>query len=168
MPQRLGPRIMEATLASERPARYRCAASACRSVGTSYSLRLRRSAARSIWRRSTCCFASRGLRAGEIWWLWHGHVGIQLSLNEGALFGFGQGRVWLFATLERLGGHRDSRVAVCVSRRPRSVADVRPRLRDGGRARQPVRSAGAARRDWPAAAAQGKRSTRCATGFCGK
>ncbi|MCG8451348.1 MAG: signal peptidase II [Pirellulales bacterium] len=34
---------------------------------------------------------------GSEWWLWEGHVGIQKSLNEGALFGLGQGRVWLFA-----------------------------------------------------------------------
>jgi signal peptidase II len=39
------------------------------------------------------------LRAGEIFWLWADHVGIQLSWNEGALFGIGQGRVWIFATL---------------------------------------------------------------------
>ena len=31
------------------------------------------------------------------WWLWEGHIGIQKSLNEGALFGMGQGKVWLFA-----------------------------------------------------------------------
>jgi len=48
------------------------------------------------------CFASPGLRAGDIWWLWPEHVGIQLSLNEGALFGIGQGRVWVFATLSVL------------------------------------------------------------------
>jgi signal peptidase II len=39
------------------------------------------------------------LRAGGIHWLWTGHVGLQLSLNEGALFGMGQGKVWLFAAL---------------------------------------------------------------------
>jgi signal peptidase II len=39
------------------------------------------------------------LRAGGIYWLWPGHVGLQLSLNEGALFGMGQGKVWLFAAL---------------------------------------------------------------------
>ncbi|MEX0611053.1 MAG: signal peptidase II [Pirellulales bacterium] len=44
-------------------------------------------------------FASPALRAGEIFWLWAGHVGIQLSWNEGALFGIGQGRVWLFVAL---------------------------------------------------------------------
>jgi signal peptidase II len=47
-------------------------------------------------------FASPALRSGDIWWLWPDHVGIQLSLNEGALFGFGQGKVWLFATLSIL------------------------------------------------------------------
>ncbi|HEX4416207.1 MAG TPA: signal peptidase II [Lacipirellulaceae bacterium] len=45
------------------------------------------------------CFASPELRSGDIHWLWTGHVGIQLSLNEGALFGFGQGKVWLFAIM---------------------------------------------------------------------
>jgi signal peptidase II len=44
-------------------------------------------------------FAQPALRAGDIYWLWTGHVGVQLSWNEGALFGFGQGRVWIFATL---------------------------------------------------------------------
>ena len=34
---------------------------------------------------------------GSEWWLWEGHVGIQKSLNEGALFGLGQGRVGVFA-----------------------------------------------------------------------
>ncbi|MGI9428628.1 MAG: signal peptidase II [Bythopirellula sp.] len=37
------------------------------------------------------------LYRGSEWWLWPGHVGIQKSLNEGALFGMGQGKVWLFA-----------------------------------------------------------------------
>jgi signal peptidase II len=32
-------------------------------------------------------------------WIWPTHVGIQLSWNEGALFGLGQGNVWLFAAL---------------------------------------------------------------------
>jgi len=44
-------------------------------------------------------FASPTLRAGNIDWLWTGHVGIQLSWNEGALFGIGQGQVWLFVAL---------------------------------------------------------------------
>jgi signal peptidase II len=39
------------------------------------------------------------LRDGGTYWLWTGHIGLQLSLNEGALFGMGQGKVWLFAAL---------------------------------------------------------------------
>ncbi len=34
---------------------------------------------------------------GSEWWLWQGHVGIQKSLNEGALFGLGQGGVGVLA-----------------------------------------------------------------------
>jgi signal peptidase II len=49
-------------------------------------------------------FASPALRAGDIYWLWTGHVGIQLSWNEGALFGIGQGRVWLFVALSIAAG----------------------------------------------------------------
>jgi signal peptidase II len=44
------------------------------------------------------------LRAGGVHWLWPGHVGFQLSLNQGALFGMGQGNTWLFATLSILAG----------------------------------------------------------------
>lgn len=44
-------------------------------------------------------FSVPQLRNGEIFWLWTGHVGVQLSRNWGALFGIGQGRVWLFAAL---------------------------------------------------------------------
>jgi signal peptidase II len=44
-------------------------------------------------------FAWPDLRAGETYWFWTGHVGLQLSWNEGALFGMGQGKVWLFAAL---------------------------------------------------------------------
>ncbi|NOY41744.1 MAG: signal peptidase II [Planctomycetes bacterium] len=36
---------------------------------------------------------------GSEWWLWEGHLGIQKSLNEGALGGIGQGNVWFFASL---------------------------------------------------------------------
>jgi len=42
-------------------------------------------------------FGHPRLYRGSEWWLWQGHVGIQKSLNEGALFGMGQGQVWLFA-----------------------------------------------------------------------
>jgi signal peptidase II len=44
------------------------------------------------------------LRAGNIYWFWPGHVGLQLSWNQGALFGMGQGNTWLFATLSVLAG----------------------------------------------------------------
>lgn len=44
-------------------------------------------------------FSRPGLRAGEIHWLWQDHAGFQLSWNEGALFGMGQGKVWLFVAL---------------------------------------------------------------------
>jgi signal peptidase II len=44
-------------------------------------------------------FSLPALRAGEIHWLWPNHAGFQLSWNEGALFGMGQGKVWLFVTL---------------------------------------------------------------------
>lgn len=47
-------------------------------------------------------FAQPDLRAGDIWWQWKGHAGIQLSLNEGALFGMGQGNVWIFAIMSCL------------------------------------------------------------------
>ncbi|NLE39744.1 MAG: signal peptidase II [Pirellulaceae bacterium] len=33
------------------------------------------------------------------WWIWKGVFGFQTSLNEGALFGIGQGQVFLFALL---------------------------------------------------------------------
>lgn len=42
-------------------------------------------------------FASPQLFRGSEWWLWQGHIGIQKSLNEGALFGMGQGRAGFFA-----------------------------------------------------------------------
>jgi signal peptidase II len=42
-------------------------------------------------------FSQADLLAGETRWLWPGYAGFQLSLNEGALFGMGQGNVWLFA-----------------------------------------------------------------------
>jgi signal peptidase II len=44
-------------------------------------------------------FASPQLRSGAVYWLWPGHAGVQLSWNEGALFGIGQGQVWLFVAL---------------------------------------------------------------------
>ncbi|MGA2031890.1 MAG: signal peptidase II [Thermoguttaceae bacterium] len=41
---------------------------------------------------------------GDAWWLVKGAIGLQTSLNEGALFGLGQGWVPLFATLSVLAG----------------------------------------------------------------
>lgn len=40
-----------------------------------------------------------GLPGGATYWLWEGVAGLQTSLNQGALFGIGQGWVWLFAVL---------------------------------------------------------------------
>jgi signal peptidase II len=37
--------------------------------------------------------------ASHTWWMWEGFFGFQTSLNEGALFGFGQGLVRVFAGL---------------------------------------------------------------------
>jgi signal peptidase II len=42
-------------------------------------------------------------RAGA-WWLWNGYVGVQTALNEGALFGLGQGYTSIFALLSILAG----------------------------------------------------------------
>ncbi|HVX61964.1 MAG TPA: signal peptidase II [Pirellulales bacterium] len=44
-------------------------------------------------------FAALGAPGGEAWWLCEDYCGFQTSLNEGALFGMGQGMVWLFAAL---------------------------------------------------------------------
>ena len=45
-------------------------------------------------------FQWRGLPGEKpIWWIWNGILGIETSLNRGALFGLGQGRVQLFALL---------------------------------------------------------------------
>lgn len=42
-------------------------------------------------------FSQEELRQHRIWWVVPDYMGLQLSLNEGALFGLGQGYVWLFA-----------------------------------------------------------------------
>lgn len=45
-------------------------------------------------------FARLGMpRARPTWWIWEGVFGFQTSLNEGALFGMGQGWVILFSAL---------------------------------------------------------------------
>jgi signal peptidase II len=47
-------------------------------------------------------FSLPKLRAGGIYWVWQDHAGFQLSWNEGALFGMGQGKVWLFVVMSLL------------------------------------------------------------------
>lgn len=44
-------------------------------------------------------FGLSQLRGGRILWIWPDVFGLQTSLNEGALFGIGQGQVSLFAIL---------------------------------------------------------------------
>jgi signal peptidase II len=40
-----------------------------------------------------------GMPGGATFWIWDKVFGFQTSLNEGALFGLGQGWVWIFALL---------------------------------------------------------------------
>jgi signal peptidase II len=49
-------------------------------------------------------FSRPELSGGSVHWLWPGHAGFQLSWNQGALFGMGQGNVWLFAALSTVAG----------------------------------------------------------------
>ena len=44
-------------------------------------------------------FAAAGMPGGPTHWLWQDVVGLQTSLNEGAVFGIGQGYVSVFALL---------------------------------------------------------------------
>lgn len=44
-------------------------------------------------------FARLGPPPGPTLWIWQPYVGLQTSLNQGALFGMGQGKVWFFASL---------------------------------------------------------------------
>jgi signal peptidase II len=72
-------------------------------------------------------FSQADLLAGDVKWVWQGHAGFQLSLNEGALFGLGQGGVWVFAAcsiaaavaipvwLFRLGGARDQALTLILA-----------------------------------------------------
>ena len=47
-----------------------------------------------------CVFAWRGLpQELPPWWLIEPYVGIETAVNQGALFGLGQGKGWLFAIL---------------------------------------------------------------------
>jgi len=47
-------------------------------------------------------FGRLGASPGPPWWLWDGVFGFQTNLNEGALFGMGQGMVVLFTGLSLL------------------------------------------------------------------
>jgi len=47
-------------------------------------------------------FGRLGQVPGPPWWMWDGVVGFQTNLNEGALFGMGQGMVALFTGLSLL------------------------------------------------------------------
>ena len=42
-------------------------------------------------------FSWPGKLTGKVYWLWEGYAGFQTALNEGALFGMGQGQVFWFA-----------------------------------------------------------------------
>lgn len=44
-------------------------------------------------------FKFLGPPGGATHWIWKPFFGLQTSLNQGALFGMGQGKVWLFAML---------------------------------------------------------------------
>jgi signal peptidase II len=50
----------------------------------------------------TWAFAELGRPGGQTCWIWRPFFGWQTSLNQGALFGMGQGKVALFATLSVL------------------------------------------------------------------
>ncbi|MBN2292111.1 MAG: signal peptidase II [Pirellulales bacterium] len=47
-------------------------------------------------------FAKLGSPPSRTLWLWENIFGLQTSLNEGALFGMGQGKVWFFSILSVL------------------------------------------------------------------
>lgn len=49
-------------------------------------------------------FARLGMPGGRTEWIWPGRVGFQTSLNEGALFGLGQGGVPIFVAISVLAG----------------------------------------------------------------
>ena len=89
---------MNATLASERPVSS-SATERVPLVGTSCLRQLLRSGLAADLATKAWAFSAPDAARRHIFWLWNGHVGVQLSRNWGALFGMGQGKVWLFATL---------------------------------------------------------------------
>jgi signal peptidase II len=54
-----------------------------------------------IWSKSQL-FDSRGMPGCDQWWLWTKVCGFETSLNQGALFGMGQGMALVFAGLSVL------------------------------------------------------------------
>jgi len=50
----------------------------------------------------TWIFDRLGILNGRTWWMWEDRIGFQTSLNEGALFGMGQGGVPVFVALSVL------------------------------------------------------------------
>ena len=44
-------------------------------------------------------FSWPGKLSGRVWWVWEPYAGFQTTLNEGALFGLGQGQVFWFAAV---------------------------------------------------------------------
>ena len=55
--------------------------------------------AMSSWRGLPPRWRGEVPQGREIYWIWEGFLGIETALNQGALFGMGQGKVWLFALL---------------------------------------------------------------------
>ena len=51
------------------------------------------------WATKQYVFRWLGPPGRTTWWIWQGIFGFQTSLNEGALFGIGQGRTFVFAGL---------------------------------------------------------------------
>ena len=47
-------------------------------------------------------FSWPGKLTGRVYWVWEGYAGFQTSLNEGALFGMGQGQVFWFAIVSTI------------------------------------------------------------------
>ncbi|MEQ8835424.1 MAG: signal peptidase II, partial [Lacipirellulaceae bacterium] len=60
--------------------------------------------AADLWTKSWTFAQPELFQGAQHWWLWEEHAGIQLSLNEGALFGMGQGKVWFFTACSVLAG----------------------------------------------------------------
>jgi signal peptidase II len=50
-------------------------------------------------RTKSWMFSRLGMPGGPTWWVWQDVLGFQTSLNEGALFGMGQGMAAVFAVL---------------------------------------------------------------------